>query len=237
MQTEKTWQTTLLAWIHKGLLLAALVVTVPTTFWFLEKHVGSTWWYPYIGVLFVDGGLLLWYYSLDHWARNHEQRIIAAIMMGVSALGVATAFLLQILNIQVEPLVVEIIIPFVILANIGALLAFGFFNPEAILRRTQHAWHWRQQQVEREGEREREARRRAAANASAANQEEATLIALETKIADEQRLLDAMKAERDAIQHGLSTLSTLPPRVLTPTAQVANNGGQPVDGNKPTSPH
>jgi hypothetical protein len=138
MKIQDGWEHTALTWIHKLLLLAAVLVTTPTTYWFIQTHVPEPAWYPFCAVLFVDGGAFFWFYNLQYRTRSHGQTIIAALMFGLSVVAMAAAFSLQMLGVvlpeEARP-VLEVVIVAVILLNIVSGLFFEFFDPEQSLSR------------------------------------------------------------------------------------------------------
>lgn len=192
----KGWEHSVLLALGKLLLLAALLVTTPTTYWFVQQYVPEPAWYPYLAVLFVDGGAFFWFYTIQHRTRGDGQTIVAALMCVLSILGMASAFSLQMLRVELPrdtASFLQVVIVTVILLNIIAGLGFEFLDPSAQLRRSARKWSADQES------------KRAAAEQGQAQREKETLdehaiLQRQLELTDLQRRLAELKNQLDAAQ-------------------------------------
>jgi hypothetical protein len=190
---------------HKLLLTVGLLVTIPTTFWFIQRHVPEPWWYPFLAVLFVDGGAVFWFYTLQHRSKSHGQDLIAGVMLAISAVGMISAFFLYMLGTTFDENttgVFSFIIVSVIVANIAAGFAFEFTDPAKKYHRKQ-----RKDAAARviEGKRLEHGIANQSADALAEQRrqvQEKEMIELKQKNAAQQSELDIMKSELRRLQSG-----------------------------------
>lgn len=204
---KEGWESTLLKWLGKLLLGLALLVTTPTTFWFVQKHVPDPEWYAAIAVLFVDGGAFFWFYNGQHRTRGNGQSIIAWGMFSVSLLGMATAFSLQVIGVNFPPEVkpwLEGIIVAVILSNILFGLLFEFADPAAQLRRADRKWHADQEAEKQRQEHDQTKRERDAEIKKALLQREIELAKLTQQLAILQHSAADEQAKARELGYGTS---------------------------------
>lgn len=143
--------------ITNGAKAVLLVVTGIMTWQFLFYVMGpDKWLFAALGLVAFEVGLYAWPYLYQNDAVTTGQEMVAAIMTVVCWVGIAIAFIGEVMryNTQAAALLVQIqpVMPYFIMAivvlNVGAYIMFPAMSPEAANKRANKRAAFAQQKAD-----------------------------------------------------------------------------------------